>query len=193
MKPTPPPHAPEPPAPAGGEGAEERFVTELTTHQPALHAFIVSLMPGDSGADEVLQRTNLLLWRKRADFTLGTNFRAWSFECARWTLRAYFKEQQRKNWLVFDDELARAVTDRMAERFPTAPEAPQAALRLCLSRLRDRDRDLLLSHYEEGDSLADCARRTGTTVGTLKVALFRLRAGLRRCITERLAVEAAGS
>lgn len=192
MKAPRPLHAPESPPPSGG-GVEESFVAELTAHQPALQAFIASLMPGDSSTDEVMQRTNILLWRKRDDFTPGTNFRAWAFECAKWTMRAYFKEVQRKNWLVFDDELARAVTDRMAERIPASPDAPQAALRVCLSRLRDRDRELILSHYEAGETLADCARRAGSTVGTVKVALFRLRAGLRRCITDRLAVEAARS
>ncbi len=178
---------------ASGNPIEEIFVTELTAHQPALQAFIASLMPGDPGTDEVMQRTNITLWRKRADFTPGTNFRAWAFECAKWTMRAYFKEKQRRNWLVFDDELARAVTERMAERLPDSPDASQAALRLCLSRLRDADRELILSHYEQGETLAECSKRSGRTVGTLKVALFRLRAALRRCICERLAVEAARS
>ena len=130
---------------------------------------------------------------KRDDFTPGTNFRAWAFEVAKWTMRAHLKESRRKNWLVFDDDLAQTVTDRMIERVPASPDAPQAALRLCLSKLRDRDRELVLSHYERGTSLADCAKRAGSTTGTMKVALFRLRAVLRRCITERLAVEAARS
>lgn len=176
-----------------GDPIEESFVTELTAHQPALQAFIASLMPGDPGTDDVLQRTNITLWRKREEFAAGTNFRAWAFECAKWTMRAHLKEKQRKNWLVFDDELARAVTERMAERTPASPDAPQAALRVCLSKLRDSDRELILSHYEQGESLAECSKRCGRTVGTLKVALFRLRAGLRRCISERLAVEAARS
>src|SRR5690606_37906080 len=101
-------------------------------HQPALQAFISSLMPGDPGTDDVLQRTNITLWRKRDEFTPGTNFRAWSFECAKWTMRAYLKEKQRKNWLVFDDDLARAVTERMAERIPSTTDASQVALRVCL-------------------------------------------------------------
>lgn len=173
----PPDHAPE-----------EAFVTELTANQPALQAFIASLMPGDPGTDEVMQRTNITLWRKRETYTPGTNFRAWAFECAKWTLRAYLKEKQRKNWLIVDEELTQAITERMIQRIPTSPDAPQAALRICLERLRPIDRDLVLSHYEEGESLADCAKRCGRTPGSLKVILFRLRAALRRCITERLSL-----
>lgn len=165
---------------------EEEFVTELTANQPALQAFIASLMPGDSGTDEVMQRTNITLWRKREDYQSGTNFRAWAFECAKWTMRAYFKEKQRKNWLIVDEELTRAVTERMIERLPKSPDAPQAALRACLERLRPMDRDLVVSHYEEGETLAECSKRCGRSPGTLKVTLFRLRAVLRRCITDRL-------
>lgn len=170
---------------------EEEFVSELTASQPALQAFVASLMPGDPGTDEVMQRTNLTLWRKRETYQSGTNFRAWAFECAKWTMRAYFKEKQRRNWLIIDEGLTRKITERMAETVPASPDAPQAALRICLDRLRPQDRDLVLSHYEGGDTLADCARRTGRSAGGLKVTLFRLRAALRRCITDRLATGAA--
>ncbi|MGC4016969.1 MAG: sigma-70 family RNA polymerase sigma factor [Luteolibacter sp.] len=171
--------------------SEEEFVTELTVTQSALQAFIVSLMPGDSGVDEVMQRTNITLWRKRDDYQSGTNFRAWAFECAKWTMRAYFKEKQRKSWLIIDDDLTRAVTERMIESLPAAADATQAALRLCLERLRPIDRELVLAHYEGGESLAECAQRSGRTPGTVKVTLFRLRGILRRCISDRLATGAA--
>lgn len=166
---------------------EEEFVAELTAHQPALQAFVVSLMPGDPGVDDVLQRANITLWRKREVFRAGTNFRAWAFETVKWTLRAYLKEKQRSGWLVVDDELARAVSERMIEHLPASADAPQAALRHCLEKLRPVDRELVLSHYEEGETLAECARRCGRTVGTLKVTLFRIRAALRRCISSHLA------
>lgn len=172
---------------------EEEFVNELTASQPALQAFIASLMPGDPGTDDVLQRTNLTLWRKRETYRSGSNFRAWAFECAKWTMRAYFKEKQRGSWLVVDEDLTRAVTERMLEQTPKSPDAPQAALRMCLERLRPIDRDLLLSHYEEGETLAECAKRSGRTPGTLKVTLFRLRALLRRCVSDRLATGAASA
>jgi RNA polymerase sigma-70 factor (ECF subfamily) len=171
--------------------SEEEFIAELTTNQPALQAFIVSLMPGDPGADDVMQRTNLTLWRKRLTYQSNTNFRAWAFECAKWTLRAYLKEKQRASWLLVDEDLLKSVTERMMDRIPPAPDAPQAALRLCLERLRPIDRDLVVSHYEEGRTLADCAQNSGRTAGTLKVTLFRLRAALRRCISDRLATGAA--
>lgn len=85
--------------------AQEEFVRLLTSEQSAIHSFITSLMPGNPSVDDVLQRTNLVLWRKCDGFTLGTNFRAWAFRCASWQVRAFFKDQKSRNWLVFDEEL----------------------------------------------------------------------------------------
>jgi RNA polymerase sigma-70 factor (ECF subfamily) len=102
---------------------------------------------------------------------------------------AWLKDKKRASWLLVDEDLARAAGERMLALTPASAGALHAALRLCLERLRPVDRDLVLSHYEEGHSLARCAELSGRSVNALKVALFRLRAGLRRCITDRLAVE----
>ena len=171
--------------------AQEEFVRLLTSEQSAIHAFITSLMPGNASVDDVLQRTNLVLWRKCDEFTLGTNFRAWAFRCASWQVRAFFKEQKTRNWLVFDEELTDFLADRMSTQLPDSPDPTRSALDECMARLKQEDRDLLLEHYELGDSLAECAERTGRTVNSLKVAFFRLRAGLRRCIRDRIAIETA--
>lgn len=181
---------PGPPATGGGE---DRFVADLTAEQAALHGFIGSLMPGDPAVDDVLQRTNLTLWHKRGDFTPGTNFRAWAFAVAKWTVRSHFKDLGRKHWLVFDDELAEAVSERMAEKIPPSPNSRQVALRECMAQLRPIDRDLLLSHYEIGESLSECAARIGRSPRGLKVTLFRLRAALRRCIQSKLEIDRAKS
>ena len=108
---------------------EEEFVSQLTAHQSAMQAFIASLMPGDPAVDDVLQAANLTLWRKRAEFEPGTNFRAWAFQCAKWCARAHFKELGRKHWLVFDDGLVEAIGDRLAADLPPTPDATQSALR----------------------------------------------------------------
>lgn len=44
---------------------EAVFVGELTRLQSQLRAYIISLMPGMSGAADVLQETNIVMWEKR--------------------------------------------------------------------------------------------------------------------------------
>ena len=54
---------PEPIQPSATD--EPAFVSDLTAHQGVLHAFLVSLLPGNPDVDDILQRTNLVLWEKR--------------------------------------------------------------------------------------------------------------------------------
>ena len=71
--------------PGDGE-ISEAFVSELTSHQTAMLAFIRALMPGSSGARDLLQEVNIILWQKRGQFEAGTSFKAWSFQVIRYHL-----------------------------------------------------------------------------------------------------------
>ena len=48
--------------------SDPAFISELTGHQEVIHAFLISLLPGVPDVDDILQRTNLVLWGKRAQF-----------------------------------------------------------------------------------------------------------------------------
>ena len=65
-------------------GAE--FVRLLTVHQPDIYVYLRSLVLDPDEASEILQDTNLVLWEKRDQFEIGTNFRAWAFQIARYKL-----------------------------------------------------------------------------------------------------------
>jgi DNA-directed RNA polymerase specialized sigma24 family protein len=71
--------------PAFDEGGRQmqEFVRELTVSQGRIRAFIVSLMPGSPDVGDVLQETNLSLWKSRERFQPNTNFIAWAFTIAR--------------------------------------------------------------------------------------------------------------
>ncbi len=84
---------------------EEQFVQLLADHQVAIRAFIVSLLPGAPGVDDVIQETNMVLWRKRESFELGTSFKAWSFTVARFQMMRHRKTL----YLPWLGDLGRAV------------------------------------------------------------------------------------
>ena len=62
------------------KNSQEQFVRNLTDCQPRLYAFILSLLPNRDDASDVLQDTNLVIWRRSAEFTDGTNFVAWAYK-----------------------------------------------------------------------------------------------------------------
>ena len=169
------------------------FVAALTEIQLSLRLYMQSLMPGDAAAHDVMQQANATLWRKRDEFALGTNFRAWAFSVARYEVLNHRKQQARDSRLVFGEELEQLLAVDLSER-PDDTERRHEALRGCLEKLRQQDRELLLHRYTAtAGTLDDFAQRMGRSVGGLKVTLHRLRNALLGCIEKQLAITEAES
>ena len=165
---------------------ESAFVAQLTDIQMPLRLYVQSLMPGDASVHDVMQQANATLWKKREDFTLGTNFKAWAFSVARYEVLNYRKKQARDSRLVFGEELEQIFADDLAERDDDT-EQRHEALKSCLEKLRPQDRELLLHRYTAtAGTLGDFAERVGRSVGGLKVTLHRLRNVLLGCIEKQL-------
>lgn len=162
------------------------FVALLTEIQMPLRLYVQSLMPGDSAAHDVVQQANATLWKKREDFTLGTNFKAWAFSVARYEVLNYRKQQARDSRLVFGEELEQIIAEDLSERDDDT-EQRHEALKGCLEKLRQQDRELLLHRYTaSAGTLDEFAERVGRSVGGLKVTLHRLRNALLGCIEKQL-------
>jgi DNA-directed RNA polymerase specialized sigma24 family protein len=71
------------PQSAGKSLQLQEFVSQLTASQGRMRAFIVTLMPGSPDVGDVLQETNLTLWKSQTRYRPGTNFLAWAFTIAR--------------------------------------------------------------------------------------------------------------
>jgi len=166
--------------------ADEEIIAHITTNQKNLLAFVLAIVPDHSAAEEIVQRTNITLWRKRADFELGTSFRSWAFTVARWEARAYARQQERKGWLVFDDQVASLLADRQASIPAPAISDRTIALRQCLRALSPAHQQLIRDRYQLNLSYRQCAERTGRSEMGMRVTLHRLRAILHQCVLKRL-------
>ncbi|TWT66125.1 sigma-70 family RNA polymerase sigma factor [Allorhodopirellula solitaria] len=165
--------------------SQAEFVGLLTSNQAAITLAVRCLMPGDRGADEVVQQTNAKIWQKRSDFEAGTNFRAWAATIARYEVLNYRKQQARDARINFSSELEQQIVADAAE-FEDDFSERHSALRECLGELKPDSRELLMSRYEGDETLADLASRVGRSVGGIKVTLCRLRTTLSACIQRRL-------
>lgn len=165
---------------------ESEFVAQLTEHQLPLRLYVQSLMPGNPSAHDVTQHANATIWTKRADFTPGTNFKAWAFAIARFEVLNYRKQQARDARFVFSAELEETFAAELATR-PDDEDRRHSALKSCLQKLRPADRDLLMHRYAATGTLEVYGRRVGRSVGGLKVTLHRLRSALLACIERQLA------
>ncbi|MGB0153824.1 MAG: sigma-70 family RNA polymerase sigma factor [Verrucomicrobiales bacterium] len=171
------------------EANDSEFVALLTEHQSSLRYYVASLLPGDSAAADVAQQANATIWKKRDDFELGTNFKAWIFSIARYEVLNYRKKDSRDR-LVFSEEMEDLIANELPERAGDF-DLKQEALKGCLQKLKPADRDLIQHRYFEGTPLAEYSSEINRSVGSLKVTLHRIRNRLLHCVESKLATRKA--
>lgn len=172
--------------------ADDAFVALLTSSQRAIGAYLNSILPNEPAQNDIQQRVNIVLWKKRSEFELGTNFKAWAFSVTRWTVRAWLTEQKRHSWLVFDDELTNQIAEHIEEIVPEDDSLMMRNLRICLSKLSDKQRILVFNYYQLNKTMRECAKKAGLTEGALRVSLYRIRENLRNCINDQIKLAKEG-
>ena len=169
------------------------FIKLLTGHQASLRAFIVSLMPGSSDVDDVLQDTNVVIWEKMESFELGTNFQAWAFTIARNMIKAYWKKAQRDQSLALNPAIIDSIVENWLKPNSKQTTQKQAALNHCLATLKQAERDLIDIRYAKTTSIKHQARDLNRSSASIRVSLFRIREKLRCCVQARLAISEGGA
>ena len=133
---------------------------------------------------DVLQDTNVTLWRKADEFVDGTNFGAWAKRVAYFEVLAY-RERRSRERHVFDNDLLREVADEAAEQ-TDAMSAELFTLHRCMERLAQVDRALVQARYAPGGSVKKLAELRGKSPNAISLALYRIRNELADCIEASL-------
>ena len=168
-----------------GEPSRPNLIRLISQHQPAIFAYILTLHPSRNEANDVLQETNVVIWEKLGTFREGSNFKAWAFRIAYLQLLAHFKRKKRGRWLGFSSDLVDTLASE-AEPLLEDFEDRHRALRGCIEKLTEADRDILASHYESDLPLSAVAARLGRSIGAMKQVLHRVRRTLRTCVEKQL-------
>ncbi|QDT38722.1 sigma-70 family RNA polymerase sigma factor [Stratiformator vulcanicus] len=159
---------------------DSEFVVLITKSQRAIYGYILSLEPNRNAADDILQRTNVVLWQKQNQFERGSSFLAWACRTAYFEVLAFRKEVARRRVRV-DATLLQQVADRslgIAEELNDATER----LTQCVERLASKDAELLRLRYTEGHSVKEISTIAGRTEKAIYRALASIHARLLRCI-----------
>ena len=150
-----------------------------------LRAFIGAVVRDVHAREDLFQEVSRTLWQKFEDYDLDRPFGAW----ARGIAARKMLEARRRNArfpLVFPPETITAILDAF-EQSDEDTELHGAALRLCLTELPPRSRDILTCRYDHGYRCERIARETGSTLKAIHQTLCRLRRALALCIQRRLA------
>lgn len=169
-----------------GEEKLKEIVQLLTAHQESLRIFIQSLLPNHADALDVLQEVNIVLWEKRDEFQLGSNFAAWARQIARYKVMNHCKSLRKRALQVFDEAVLERLADDTEEVDCHELEAKRQALSTCFARLAPEHRQLLQARYTSPEEMRRYSIRIKRSHESLRVTLFRVRKWLRDCMDHRL-------
>jgi RNA polymerase sigma-70 factor (ECF subfamily) len=175
---------------ASDEKDPERFVRLLGRYQQRVYSFILTLVPHWADADEVLQETNIVLWRKFCEFQPDTDFVRWANQVAYFEVLK-FRRRQHKDHLFFSDAFVEEVAAEVMEMSDTL-QVQRDRLAGCLKKLSDRDRTLIHLRYDEGSSVKRVAEQLGRSADSVYKSLGRVRRMLMSCIHRDTLAEERG-
>ncbi len=162
----------------------ETFTRLLLQNQRRIAGLIFSLVPRGADADDVMQETCAVMWRKFSEFQAGTDFGAWALRIARFQVMSFYSRRRRAQARL-SDETIEAVADTIAEiRWESSDRVE--ALRTCIGQLKEREFELVQRRYSEGERIEEIAGHLGSTVHAVYKALARLHVRLLACVNSKL-------
>jgi RNA polymerase sigma-70 factor, ECF subfamily len=170
-------------------GATRDFVELMTQYQGRLYGYVLSLAGDPDVANDVLQETNIVLWKQWQQFTPDSNFKAWSFRIAHFQFMAY-RQKRLRDKVLFSDELLATLASEAMDVDETHVERA-AALEKCLELLPTRSRTAIRLRYADQVSIGDMARELGRNVNAVYQILFRARQSLIECVRKSESTEVA--
>jgi RNA polymerase sigma-70 factor (ECF subfamily) len=166
---------------------QDEFVELMAEYQGRLYGYILSLTGNPNSSNDILQETNMVLWRKSSEFEVGTNFKAWSFRIANFQVMA-FQQKKYRDRHVYDESLFEDMT-KEAEEIDEFYNARLKALEICLETLNDDDREILDLRYGQNKQVKELAVMMNKKSNSLTQIILRLRKKLMACIKNRTSQE----
>ena len=165
----------------------ERFVGLFAQVHDNLFAYIFSLLPHWSDAEDVFQQTSLVLWRKFGSFqptakTPDTDFLAWACRVAFFEVQN-FRRTAGRDRLMFDNDLV----EQLAVERDVSPQRGgrrRDFLLDCIAKLSEKQRDLIRYAYEGETTIRQLAEQLHRSPQTIYNRLNLIRRELFECVED---------
>ena len=165
--------------------ATEQFLKLFMENQKRIYLHILMQTLNNADADDLMQETVTVLWRKYSQFQPGSNFRAWACRIAD-NLVKNFRKKQAQSKLQFSDAILEGVASRCAGGFDDIDQRVEK-LKGCLARMSKRDQQLIQLRYEQDLRVGEISRRVDRPVQGLYQAFSRIHNTLLQCVRRALA------
>lgn len=163
----------------------EEFIRCFTAAQRPLFLYLLPMLGNPVDAEEVLQETNVVIWKKWHQFELGTNFIAWGRTIARLEVFRYRRNKGNKIALL-DEDILELVATRLENEASTLEGRRREALAACVQKLKPADREVIRLRYETDSNGDQVAKALGRPPNSVYQSLGRIRRVLMKCIDKQV-------
>ena len=163
----------------------EQFLRHLFANQKRIYAFIAMLVTGATDVEDIMQETLLTMWRKFDTFEPETDFAGWGICIARYKVMEF----RRKSWhryIQFSDEAFDKILSQTYKVIDGMDDRIQA-LQNCLTKLGQRERQLIRMRYEKDITTRTLAQHIGEPVDRIYKVMGRIHESLQECVRRTLA------
>ncbi len=160
------------------------FLQLLTQYQLAIRGYIRGAVGNAFDADDVFQKTNIILCQKASQWNQDIPFLKWAFTVARYEVMGHFRDQSRDK-LIFNDTVIELMLDD-SEALAPQMEKRAKLLKHCLQEVSDENRSILEARYGSAQTIEQISQQVGRSIDGVKSLLKRVRKKIRICITMKM-------
>ncbi|MBA4386799.1 MAG: hypothetical protein C0404_02390 [Verrucomicrobia bacterium] len=160
---------------------KDQFLRLFLNSEGELLAYILSMGIDPHCAEDVLQETALVMFKKFDEFEKGTNFRAWAFTIVRYQILRLRKWQARQPIQLSDEAMNRLEARALNE---DNTHIQFEALTHCVDKLSDNSREMVRMRYNKKMDLPDIAQQLSRPVDSIYTTMSRIRKTLQDCVED---------
>lgn len=165
----------------------EEFIRVFSKSQHRILRFVHTLIPNLADAEDVLQETSVVLWKKWPTFQRDKDFVKWACGIARLEVFQMFR-QKKQNVLYLSESVLNQVADIAIAAIDNdwRSEASGDALDRCFAELLDSHQRVLRLRYHDGKTVQQIADECERPKSSIHDLLRKLRSTLLKCVQRRL-------
>jgi len=172
---------------ATGDSKDNEFMGLIVQSQKYIFSYIIAMVANRSDAEDILQDTMTIMWRKFDDFERGSNFIAWGIAIAKINILKHRQKAADSDLRLDNDVLE--LLEKQSEGLLANLDNRLDALAKCVKQLTEKEAGFLKMRYEQDQSF----RKIATSVGLTSTAVFKvisqIHCKLMRCIKRSLFTE----
>ena len=151
-----------------------------------IFSYILKMVPNWNDAEDIMQNTSSVIWKKIDQYNDGQDFAAWGCGIARYEILSFLRKRKNSR-LVFDEDLLDQIERNTKDTHGSRIEEVSQAARDCVKKLKSNDQKIIQLRYDEELSVKQISSRLSRSVRGLYKSLARIHDNLLSCVEYTIA------